>query len=777
MVDDELSTIGGEQPETKDIKTIVSQYTRYWYLFLLGLALTLPAAFLYLRYYAVTKYSVYSTMLIKDDKSSGDALGDLSAFKSTKNIDNEIQILWSKRLMNRVVSELGLSTKYIIEGKIRDVEVYGNGSSIKVLLDKIDYSKLRNGFTVRIKPNNAFELDDYTGHVTIYHFGEQIQKAYGSFTIFATAQDYTPGSSITVQFVDINQVADYYNHAIAIAPINRDSNVLSVILKDPIPEKAKDIINKLMDVYNIEAIEDKNEVATNTLKFLDDRLKKLTAGLSGVEKNVETFKSANGLTDINTQASSYTNQASSLNNQLSEWAIQIDVLESIENYLRNNQDSYSTVPSTLGIKDETLLGLIGKFNELQLERERLLRTVEASNPLVQNLDEQLVKLRINILENLRNIKKSLRITSNNLRASSGKFQSQIRKMPGMERELLGINRQQSIKQNIYSYLLQKREETAISLAATTTMARVIDPATGGDSPTGTESRSLYLAALLLGLGVPFAIVYLINALNNKVRSQQDVVAATATPIIGEIAHNSSNEAVVIREGMRSPIAEMFRLVRTNLNFAVLGKENIVVLVTSSMWGEGKTFFSINLAASLALTGRRVVLLDLDLRNPNVAKELELLNRTGISEYLVSDKVSIDDIIMPAEHVPGLSVGTSGAIPPNPSELLMSSRLSCLIQELKSRFDYIIIDTPPVGLVADAFVLAPFAGLSLFVVRYDYTKKAQLTIIKNIYRDKTLNNPMIVLNDAKEANGAGYGYGYGYGYEMQGTKSKKETSLK
>jgi len=387
MIDDESFSSGFEQSGTKDIKTIFLQYIRYWYLFIIGLAISLSAAYLHMRYYAVPKYVVYSTMLIKDDKTNADALSDLSPLKSTRNIDNEIQILWSKRLMTRVVSELGLSTAYFVKGKVRDQEIYGSGLPIKILINSIDYSKLHGGLAVVPKPGNAFELDDYTGHVTTHHFGEQIQKPYGSFTIFNTTANIVPNGKINIQFQNINQVADYYNHAITIAPINKQASVLSITLKDPIPEKAKDIINKLMDVYNIEAIEDKNIMATNTLKFLDDRLEKLTAGLSGVEKNVETFKSANGLTDITTQASNYTAQASSYNNQLSEWAIQIDVLESIENYLRKNAGNYSTVPSTLGIKDETLLGLIEKFNELQLERERLLRTAEPSNPLVQNVDE------------------------------------------------------------------------------------------------------------------------------------------------------------------------------------------------------------------------------------------------------------------------------------------------------------------------------------------------------------------------------------------------------
>jgi tyrosine-protein kinase Etk/Wzc len=773
MVNQELFPLESEQIKTKNINYILSQYTRYWYLFLIAGSLGLSIAYLYIRYYSVAHYNVYSTILIKDDKSGQgppniDAISDLSTF-TTRNIDNEIQILLSKRLMTRVVTELGLFVKYSVEGKVRDTEIYGSAAPIKVSLSNVHGFNSIKGFTVQPMSNNTFELNDYTNHITIHHYGEQIQTLYGSFTVFSTAANKVFGKKIIVQFSSLNQVADDYNHSITITPVGKQTSILNISLKDPVGEKAKDIVNKLIEVYNKEAIEDKNQMSRNTLRFLDDRLEELTVGLSGVEKTVERFKSKNSLTDINTQASDYTSQASSYNNQLSEWAIQIDVLESIENYLRKNENNYSTVPSTLGIKDETLLSLIEKFNELQQERERLLRTTEQGNPIIQSLNEQLANLRINILENLHNIKNGLLITSSRLKANSGLFQSKIKRVPGMERELLEINRQQSIKQNIYSYLLQKREETTLSLAATTAIARVIDPATGGEYPIGPNKRTIYLMSLLLGLVVPFGGLYIANFLNNRVQSLYDVTDVTSIPIIGEIAHNTGEETVVVKDGTRSSIAEMFRLVRANLYFEAKGKDRMVVLVTSSMIGEGKTFFSINLAASLALAGRRVVLLDMDLRNPSVAEGLGLPNKIGIADYLLTDDITIDDIVLSSQKNPGLFVVPSGLVPQNPSELMMSAKFARLVEGLKANFDYIIMDTPPVGQVADAFVLAPVADLSIFVVRYDYTKKAQLTIAKNIYKNGMLNRLMIVLNDVREANGSDYGYGYGY--KTQASKSK------
>ena len=773
MTSNELFPLSNEQGETKDIKQVLLQYTRYWYLFLIGAALSLCAASLYLRYYAVSQYSVYSTMLIKDDKSgqslgNTDALNDLNTFKSTRNIDNETEVIKSKSLMTRVVIELGLATSYYVEGRVRDMEVYGHMLPIKVLTNKIDFTASGQSFTIQSKVDSTFEINDNTGRAS-YKFGQQIRKPYGTFTIVRSSAANTAFGKIIVRFQDIQQVADYYNRAVNVQPINKNASIIYLSLTDPIPEKAKDVVNKLMEVYNREAVEDKSLMATNTLKFLDERLRYITNDLSNVETKVEQYKSINSLTDISTQASSYTAQASNYTTQLSDWAIQIEILESIEKYLYRGSDRSYVVLSTLGLKDETLIALISRFNQQQLERERMLRDTQPGNPIVQNLSEQIVELRIKILENLRNIKSGLQITSNKLKSNVGQFQSKIKKVPGMEKELLQINRQQLIKQNIYSYLLQKREETAISLAATASVARVLDPAMGGNYPISPNRQSIYLIALLLGLGIPFAGLYTASLLNSKVQFQQDVTAIVSTPIIGEIAHNTEG-TVVVTKGSRSPIAEMFRLVRANLNFVAMGKNNLVLLVTSSRSGEGKTFFSINLAASLAITGKKVVLLDLDLRNPTVNKKLQLTDGLGITNYLVSDSVSISDIIRNTKEIPDLSIITSGSLPPNPAELMMSPKFTHLIQELKEKFDYIIIDTPPVGQVADAFTLSPLIDYTIYLIRYNYTYKAWLSIIKGISRDKVLKNLMLVLNDAKESNSGHYGYGYGYGYEPKDNKT-------
>jgi tyrosine-protein kinase Etk/Wzc len=777
MNNNELFPLESEQPQAKDLKRILQQYSRFWYLFVLGASIGLGLAFLYLKYYAVPQYMTYGTMLIKDDKSgqnlsNADAFADLSTFKSSRNIDNEIEILKSASIMDRVVKELDLFTSYYVEGKIIDKEIYGEGLSIKVVRNSIDSTAAGRSFIIYLKSGNSFDLKDETGAVSSHSFGQQIKMPYGSFTITGKSSSAAVGKKIIVRFQNIHQVADHYNKAVSVLPVSKGASVLNITLVDPIAERAKNVVNKLMDVYNKEAVEDKKLVGVSTLKFLDDRLSFLTNELSSVEKGVERYKSSNGLTDITTQATDFTSQATDYNKQLSEWAIQIDVLESLEAYLKKNSGQYSMVPSTLGIQDATLVTLIGKFNELQAERERRLQTTAPTSVLIQNINEQLANLQANILENLRNIKGGLQITSNNLKKTSGQFQSRIRSVPGMERELLEIKRQQSIKQNIYAYLLQKREETALSLAATTSVARVLDYAKGGDYPISPNRQMIYLIALLTGLALPFAAISLANMLNNKVQTQQDVTSVVGAPIIGEIAHNSKKESIVVTRGNRSPIAEMFQLVRTNLHFAVAGLDKVVLLMTSSTSGEGKTFLSINIAASLVATGKRVIILDLDLREPKIAANLGLPAERGMADYLVSDSMLISEIIRPVEKVPGLFAITAGPVPHNPAELIMSPKFSNLIQELKEDFDYIIIDSAPVGLVSDAYTLSTLADLTVYVVRYNYTFKAQLNILKNSLKNKTLTRPVVLLNDAKEANGGTYGYGYGYGYDKKGTGTKK-----
>lgn len=752
------------EAEEINIKEVFQKYLKYWYLFVIGVIIAGAVAFLYLRY-TTPQYRINSSLLIKDDKKGPSladnvVLEDLDLFQAGKNIDNEIEILKSKSLMNRVLKELALNTTYYVDGRVKSTEIFGNTMPVKVIVSKLDSAAFGKTVLIETKDNINFQLKD-NGVTSQHKFGQEIKRPYASFTVVAGGGSIKNGQKVTVKFHDLRKVADYYNQKLIVAPVNKNASVLSLSLVDPVPAKGVAILNKLVEVYNKEAVEDKNLIAGSTIQFIDDRLKYLTSELTVVEQDVESYKRNNRVTDVSSEAKLYLEKASDYNRQLSEWAIQIDVLESIEKYLLKQESQFELVPSTLSIQDATLLGLISKFNELQLERKRLLRVSQPGNPLVQNINEQLANLRGNILENLRNIKSGLIITRNNLQASSARFESRISEVPGIEKDLIEIKRQQSIKEGLYLYLLQKREESALSLAATVANSRIIDAAISGDHPVEPKKQLIYLLALLVGLGVPFAGIYVKELLNDKVQTQQDVKKGTNTSILGEIAHNDTFENLVVTENSRSAVSELFRLIRTNLQFATLGKENKVLLITSSMSGEGKTFFSINLGASLALTGKRVVLVNFDLRKPRLMQNMGLYDEAGVTNYLINDKLALQDIIIPSNEVQGLYAIGSGPIPPNPAELIMSPKVMQMLEELREQFDYVIIDTPPAGQVADAFALAPYIDASIFIIRYNYTFKSQVAIVDDIYKNKKLKYPLVVINDASMKDVYGYGYGYGY----------------
>lgn len=774
------------QVEEINLKAILYKYVRYWYLFALGIAMALTLAFLYLRY-ATPEYTIKSKVLIRDDKKGADllggtALGDLDVFQSSKIVDNEIEVLNAVSLMQRVLADLSLQTSYYREGRFRSGEIYGNALPIKLIVSKLDSTAFGKSIVLQMQGDNSIVLEEENEAgetiTTTHQLGQEIKKPYATFTVVAGNPAAAKESGdIIVKFHDIRKLANHYQQLLTISPVNKNASVLWISITDPVQAKGKDIINKLVELYNREAVEDKNLIASNTIEFIDERLKFLTAELTDVEKEVETYKRQNELTDVSSEAKMYVERASDYNKQLAEYEIQLDVLNSIEKYLRGNGQQYQLVPSALSIQDPTLMGLITKFNELQLERERLLRTTQPTNILVVNVTDQLTNLRANILENLSNIKNGLLITRNNLNANMSQFESRIHQVPAIERELLEIQRQQGIKQGLYLYLLQKREESAVSLAATISISRVLDPAMASDLPVKPKKQLIYLVAILLGLGIPFAFIYIRDLFNDKVETLQEIKQATTTPILGEISHNDQPEKLVVTENSRSTITELFRLIRTNLQFSTVGKENKVILITSSMSGEGKTFFSINLGASLALTGKRVVLVNFDLRKPRLMQDIGLSNQTGITNYLISDNFSLEDILTPVQDVPGLFAVGSGPIPPNPAELMLSPKVEYLLEKLKLNFDFVLLDTPPVGQVADAFTIAPYADSSIFIIRYNYTLKSQIEIIEDIYRANKLKHPMIVLNDAKKENGYGYGgYSYSYGYEEVNVKDNKSKYL-
>ena len=753
------------QSEKNDFKRFFYKYLRYWYLFLISTILCLGLAVLYLKL-TTPKYLVSSSLLIRDidkgpDFQSGNPVfKELDIFNSATSIENEIEELKSATLMERVLTELSLQTGYYIGGALKYKEIYGDNLPINVRVDSLTEAAYKKKITITIKNSNEFQLED--GDSTTYRFGEPINKPYGSFTVLITSPALVnQPRKIYVSFQDVKDLTTAYSSGLTVAQINKKANVLTVSLVNEIPQKGVAVLNKLIEVYNKENQEDRNRLAINTINFIDDRLKNLTSDLSNTERSIEQFKRRNQVTDVRSEASAYQEESRSYNKELSDLNIQLDVVESLEKYLSPQKEQYGLVPSTLRISEPTLIELVGKFNELQLQRERVSRTAEPANPLLLSINEQLANLRLTILENLRTIKRGLTVTRSTIADRAANFQSRINQIPSIERGLSTISRQEGVKRDLYVFLLQKREESAMSLAATVSNTRLINPATASKTPVEPKKAVVYGLGVVLSLLLPFGFILIRDFLTDKVQRKKDVSKATHVPILGEIIHHKYKKKalVAIPHTSRAPVAEQFRLIRSNLDFATTGQEKQVMLITSSILGEGKTFVSINLSISLSLTGKKVVLLDCDLRHPGVLDGLDLRNNKGISSFLDNDTVSVDDLLVSPPTAPQLSVLGAGVVPVNPAEFIMNPRMGLLITELRNRFDYIIIDSAPVGQVADTFSLAPYIDVTVFVMRYNYTPKSQIDTINDIAVNQKLNHPLIVLNDARKENSSVLKHGF------------------
>jgi tyrosine-protein kinase Etk/Wzc len=528
------------------------------------------------------------------------------------------------------------------------------------------------------------------------------------------------------------------------------------------PALGKDVLRTLIQVYNEASLSDKNLTTQSTIRFIDERLGLISGELTTVERDVENFKTSNGLTDITGEAALYLENVKANDIQLNEVNIQLSAINDIERFVNSNS-SKEKIPATFGIQDPVLLGQITQLSELQLQRDQLLMTTQLSNPIVQTVVKQIESTRSAINANIQNITTTLLGAKRQLERNNNNYQGSIKKIPTQERQFISIKRQQSIKESLYLYLLQKREEAALSYASTVADSRVVDEAYSSDAPIKPKRSITYLIALILGVFLPILYLYFKELLNNKVSTLSDITKGSSIPVLGEVMLDEGKEPIVVTDSNRKAIAEQFRAIRTNLQYAhgkIDDHFGRVTLFTSSISGEGKSFVASNVAMSLAISGRKTVLLELDLRKPKISKYLKLINNIGLSNYLIG-KASYSDIVQPSFIHDNLFVIGSGPIPPNPSELLIQPAVEDLINQLKDNFDEIIIDSPPIGLVTDAQILARVADASIFIVRHKYTLKVMMEQLHKIYRSKKFPKLNVIFNGVQLSKGYGYGYGYGY----------------
>lgn len=769
-----MSTSGKATIENRlnDIRVSIFTLIGFWKYFVVSILLFFTLSFIYLKY---TTPSYVSTLklLVRGDKGNGESqlteeelFNDLGINVGSQNIDNEIEILKSTNLMSDVVNRLGLHIITIKKGNIRDVDLY-NDVPISILnwhpkekTAKPIYFELNSP-----KGNSKFELN-YNGKIIKSEFGKLIQFEEGSFTIIRKiANEDREITDIGIKLYDVETRAAELSSRLSISLVNKKSAVLSLTMSDNHPLRSKDVLNELVNSYNISQVNDKNRILANTLNFLNNRINIITNEVKSIDGEVQNFKSRNNIIDLSNEGDIILNEANENNKALTEISVQEQILQSIKENLNQNSNNFDFIPTNSGLTNLTLSQLLNTFNQLLLEREKIKSSLGSSHPSNSIVTQQLTNLRLSILENISFLAKDIQINKNALLAKESIFSKRIVSLPVKERQLIEVQRQQIIKQNLYNYLLQKREEAALRLAIAVPSSRIVEPAKIGKK-FKPNTNTIWTIAGLTGFFVPLLFLRLYLFFSDKIRTEQDLHSISNLPILGTIAQSGIKKSIVVNEVSRSPIAEMFRLIRANFQFIGNGINNRVILLTSSVSGEGKTFICINFGLTLAFTGKKVCIVELDMRKPKFQNSIEIDrdNRKGITEFLVDEKIDWNSIVVTTNLHPNLYAIVSGIIPPNPTELLLSDRLNMLIEKLKDNFDYIILDTPPVGMVSDALLLAQKVDTSLYVVRQDKTLKSHLNILNDLNKDGKLPRPYILLNGIKyNKKGYRYGYGYGYGY--------------
>ena len=557
---------------------------------------------------------------------------------------------------------------------------------------------------------------------------------------------------------------------INISPSSKQSTVIDLSINGEVPQRGEDILNELLNVYNKAAILDKNVLTANTLKFINERLSYVERDLDSVEGTLQRFKAKNKITDISAQGQIYLQTVAANDQKISDLNVQLAMLDQVEKYVKSKGDLGGVVPATLGSDDPVLTDLLQKLSDLELRYTQTKKIVPENNPSVIALIDGINKLKPQVLENITGQRKNLIAARDDMAATNNQYASMLKTIPEKEKELLGISRQQAIKNNIYTFLLQKREETALSFASAVADSRIIDRAQSGDLPVSPKRKLIYLAAILGAVVIGVIGLYIRELLTRTIQDRADIEKETSIPILGEVIYDRSKSPIVIAEGKRSLIAEEFRQLRTSLAYMGVDESHKKIMITSSVTGEGKSFIAVNLGISLSLMGKKVVLLELDLRKPKLSEQFQISRENGLSNYLIGKLTAEESIKQTTTS--NLYLIPSGPIPPNPSELIANGRLQELFAYLEFRFDYILIDTAPVNPVTDAFILSPLCDVSLYVVRYDYTPKVLLQKLDDKLKTKGLNNPAIVFNSIKEKGFGKYGYGYRYGYGYTENSVKK-----
>lgn len=755
------------------LRATINKYLRYWPWFVLSMLIALGIAFIYLRYTPLS-YQTTASILIKDESSTNysqmamfNDLG-MGQFNSV-NLDNEIKTLKSRPLTERTVKQLNLNIQYFSEGRILAVEMYANSPiKLEVLTPEEEWPRGLPSLFVTPISLTEFTIGQEDATPQKHTFGEKILYKGIEYLLHANhIEDATLNNPIRVNIRSVRSTVDSYRNRLTFVPESKQSSIINIHLTSATPDKSKAVIDELIHQFNRDAIEDRNLVSRNTADFIDERLHIIWEELDSVETDKVSYKERNQLVDLQRQGELFLANASDYNERLLMVQTELSQINAMVQYLDSGSNS-SLLPANLGVAEGGLISLIQQYNQLVLERNQLLANTTDSHPTIIRLTEQLTSLKSNVLQSLKNLKGSLDIKLRDLKQQERYIGSQLAGIPTKEKDFTNIERQQEIKQSLYLYLLQKREETSIALAVTEPKAKVVDTAYTPIQPVAPKRSTILLAALILGAVLPFGTIYTRQLLDNKVRSRDDLTEAIPNAVIlGEIPKIGSNYSLVQRNDL-GIVAESFRVLRSNLQFAGLlqkKEKGKVLLVTSSIKGEGKTTVSSNLALTISYTGQRVLLVGADIRNPKLLKFFPTGTKPkGLVNYLMDETSKINDYIVPSGVSDNMDVLHSGSIPPNPEEFLMKNRLNDFLEEVKANYDFILLDTAPTLLVTDTLLIGNKADATLYVVRAGHTETEVLRFAKALKEEGKLKKVNFILNDVSQAN-YGYGgkYGYGYGY--------------
>ncbi len=753
-----------------DVRKICRDVLAHWWWFAIGVVLCCGLGVFYVVR-TTPKLTTRGAIMLrqKGDESLAGQLESLSMLGLGNNgaASDEVVVLQSRDLMHQALDALDLWNTYYVKDGMRWVGEYPNHTFTVEPVEITEKAKKRGSYKVTIKV-----LDDgykikvrqkrfYHSTTKVADLKEPIETCVGTLRITQNRPIQEDRTEYRTVCTPKPSVVDQYRAAVSIALEKKESNIINLTTTSNIPGRDVALLNKLIEQYNLNTVVDKNIIATNTAAFIDERLAIISRELSDAEDAVAAYKTKNNLTDLSEEAKIFLQANSDEQKELADVETQLNLVNYIEDFLKDDTKRFSLIPANIGITDASLTSFIGEYNTLLLQRMRVLRTATDNNPVVEQLNDQLISMRQNIIASIASVRESLTITRDGLRQRDSRFNARIKSVPNQERQYVQIKRQQELKEEIYLFLYQKREENALMLAATATPAKIIDTPkadTGSGSP---KMKMVLLVCLFFGLAIPAGILYIWSLFNNKIDHAKEYEQLIHTTFAGQIPENSQGKHIAISEGESTMSAELFRLLRTNLRFILPAEvQHPVILVTSCINGEGKSYIATNIALSLALLDKKVVLVGLDIRKPMLAKYFGLSNKGCLTSYLSDDSFTVDDTIQPSGAHKNLDIIPAGVIPPNPAELLQTERLDMLFAELRKRYDYIIVDTAPVAMVSDTFQLDRIADMTLFVSRANYTSREMIDFINQIAEQKRLKNIACVFNGVKNAK-AGYGYGYGY----------------